>query len=337
MRKLLSLMVVGLFFLPYKITAQQHLFVINNDTALYDVDVENCTKKLIGYPGSFGDITFTPNGKLWGLSQGLVEINPLNGSTTVVGPGLVAASLEALDDSTLIAESGQKLFKISTKNGQVTYLDTIGYQSIGDLIHLDKAFYMTGYTPGGSALLVKILLNSNATSTISVTQVGNVTHTCMALGSATLSGTVNHILGFRANPVFGYDMVKICPYDGSYSVLCPGLFPEDPYGAASFYLPLQNPEPVSCNGPVGFNSTTAQKQTSSVSPNPFSQVINLIPLLDVQDNIYSVLIKDSFGRIVYERVVLTQNTLDLSSLQAGVYVLFLSHGNDQEQFKILKE
>lgn len=214
---------------------------------LYSFDITNCTRRFIGSTNQgFGDLAFTEDGRLWGIGGGrLYHIDTATAFTTFIGNTIGGVSLVGLDDSTLLIESGMKLYGIRTSDASYYYIDTIGYQATGDLTWYDDDLYMVtgaGMTNGG---VIRIELNSTYTAITNVTLIGSSMPSCEGAFTASFPGLYNSIVGFN-----GPNLVKICHINGTSEMLCPALNIGGTPGGAAMRLPTQNPKPTRCNPPM---------------------------------------------------------------------------------------
>ena len=97
-------------------------------------------------------------------------------------------------------------------------------------------------------------------------------------------------------------------------------------------VPAHNP----CPSTTGINSINISKTELSVYPNPFTDVIN-INLTNTSENT-SVKVTDQLGRVVFENQTNQPNevSFNLSSLNAGVYIITVTSGNNHYTRKIIK-
>lgn len=218
-------------------TCQNQIYATIAGGDLYSFDISNCTRQFIGSTGlGFGDIAFTPDGRLWGVISGqLYEIDPMNAAVSFVGQiGFETIALVALNDTTLLVEAGLNLYRINTNTATPTFVGNIGYGASGDLTWYDDDLYIV--TP-----LIRIELNDTYTQILDVEAVSLDVPVCEGAVTASFEDDFNAILGFN-----GEDLIKICQIDGSWELVCPDLNIGGTPGAASIRLPNQVPEPVSC-------------------------------------------------------------------------------------------
>ncbi|MBL7891751.1 MAG: gliding motility-associated C-terminal domain-containing protein [Bacteroidia bacterium] len=239
MKRKIAILLLTFYLQGY---SQQPIFVTIAGGDLYKLNLSNCSSKFIGSTGQgFGDIAFTPNGKLWGIVGGeLYHIDTTNANATSIGnTGVGAVSLVGLNDTTLLAEYGDKLYGINTIHATSYYIDTIGYQAAGDLTWYDNDLYMT---TGGQ--LIKMVLNSTYTAILSVDSINSLSNqipTCEGAATASFVCGYNSIIGFNADNVY-----KICQIDGTFQMLCPSIVMGGIPGGASIRLPVQIPQPTTC-------------------------------------------------------------------------------------------
>ena len=240
-----------LWVISFNAFSQQPIFFSDGFGKLYSCNLSNCSVRYIGEtgaaPSTFTDIAFTPDGRLWGIKAGaLYLIDTTTANTTFIGNlGVDGASLVDLNDSTLLIESYNKLYGINVNNGSSYYIDTIGYSADGDLTWYDDALYMvTAVIAPGNRGIVKLELNAANTAIVNITLLGDSIPESYAAVS-TFSCGYNVLVDF-SNSSTG-NVYKICPLDGSYTILCPNLLGDGAAaGAAAIRLPTQNPQPTSC-------------------------------------------------------------------------------------------
>jgi hypothetical protein len=316
------------FFFSFDIRAQQSVYATISGGDLYTIDLINCNRQFVGSTGyGFGDIAFTPNGKLWGIiNSNLYEIDTLTANSILVGnTGIGAVSLVALNDTVLLAEFGMKLYGINTNTASSYYIDTIGYSAAGDLTWFNSDLYMTDPT-----FLVKMVLNSSNTAFVSVTPVNlmiNPIPTCEGVVTATTAGNTVFIVGFSSG-----DAYKICPNDGSYQMLCSGINPVGTPGAAAIRLPSQQTPPCSL---TDIDSANSVSESFSVFPNPAnkSDLLNL-NLSSENNELVTVVISSLQGQDLFrlsERVEDGGIQIDLNSLglSSGSFLVCIYYGSER--------
>jgi hypothetical protein len=294
--------------------SQEPIFATIGGGDLYSFDLANCTRHFIGATGQgFGDIAFTPDGRLWGIVGGdLYRIDTATANATLIGfTNVQAVTLVGLNDSVLLAESQSILYGINTNNASSYYIDTIGYSASGDLTWYDNDLYML--TP-----LVKIVLNNTNTGILSVTSISQTIPTCEGAATSTFAGDFNAIIGFN-----GGDAIKICQVDGSYTPLCPALNPGGTPGAASIRLPAQSPLPVSCS------VESVQEQTKEnpfyIFPNPANSSIKISTSANAGN--FSYAIYNSFGQLIKSGTAELFSEIQTEHFSNGVYSIELKTGD----------
>jgi hypothetical protein len=209
-----------ILFISLQAFSQQPLFV--GDQYLYSLNITNCTSRFVGNSGViFYDIAFTPDGKLWGLSNtdGLYFIDTLTATPTfigeVIGQGI---SLVALNNSVLLSEFNDTLYGINVNNAQCYKIGIIAsndttFYATGDLSWYGNDLYMTTYNQ-----LIKIQLNNTFTSILNVTAINSVSNpipTFLGLATIIINGTEN-LVGFTGS----CDSYMLSPINGSFQLLC---------------------------------------------------------------------------------------------------------------------
>lgn len=300
---------------------QEPIFVTVTGGDLYSLDLANCTSTFIGATGQgFGDIAFTPDGRLWGIVGGnLYQIDTANADTTLIGfTGLQGVSLVDLNDSILLIEYEQDLYGIKNTDASSYLIGNIGYTASGDLSWYDNDLFMTA---GG--LLIKIILNETNTSIISSSPVNNINYpTIGGEGLVTASfGSINNLVTFS-----GVNAYQVCHLDGSYQTLCPTIvYPNGIPGAASIRMAIQNPEPTSCV--VSIQEQSIHYLRLQILPNPFSKQTTLQTdkvLANATLKLYN-----SLGQQVRQVNNISGQTVTLhrDNLTSGLYYLQLTQDN----------
>jgi hypothetical protein len=306
--------------------SQQQLFATISGGDLYSFTLEECSRTFIGSTGiGFGDIAFTPNGRLWGIAGGeLFEIDPVTASTTLVGPtGTNAVSLVGLNDSILLAENDLKLYAINTITANSSYIDTIGYQASGDLTWYDEDLYMTT-----APYIIKMTLNNAYTDILSVVPIGSDVPTCEGAFTASFDGDYNSIIGFN-----GGDLIKICQIDGSHSMLCPNLNFGGTPGAASIRLATQIPQPVNCS--TANIDGLVSDDSFLLFPNPVKHDLNI----QLQENNnFDFVIYNTVGQVIKAgQLEKNRSTINVSDLTNGIYILeFSSSVSRRQQYFVVE-
>jgi len=321
MKQFRQFILISLLLISSKTFSQEPIFATIGGGDLYSFDITNCTRQLIGSTGlGFGDIAFTPDGRLWGIAGGeLYQIDTATANSTLIGfTGVQTVSLVALNDSVLLGVYGMNLYGINIGNASPYYIDTIGYQPSGDLSWYDNDLYIV--TAGSQ--IVKIILNNTATAILSVTPIGSSIPTCEGAVTASFVGAYNSIVGFN-----GPNLIKICQIDGTYQNLCPNLNIGGTAGAASIRLPTQIPQPTSCSM-TGVENISAN-DLFSISPNPATNELNILINFRLQTHydIYNAL-----GQLVMSGILESEKTtIPLDNFREGLYSIELIADNKHER------
>lgn len=315
--------------------SQQTIFLSGNDNKLYNINLNNCLLTIVNDSPAMPDIAVTPDGNLWGYNGiKLWSINQTSGQTTQIAnsnPIAGTDSLVALNNSTLLFESGQYLWALNLTNAHATILGTIGYFA-KDFAWYDNNLFMS--TDNG--LLVKIILNesnSNVVSVIPVNSLSNPIPICEAIVTAAFEGHDNALVGFSENSAY-----KICPIDGSYTLLCQSLATQF-FGADSVRLSNQVNPPINCEQILSAIEITASHY--SAFPNPVGQ--NDIFQLHLDDEIgtqESINIFDLQGhRLISRKETLNAQNILFNmadySLPKGIYIIENFSNNKRRHLKLI--
>ncbi|MBL7718854.1 MAG: T9SS type A sorting domain-containing protein [Flavipsychrobacter sp.] len=308
-----------LFLLATGAGAQSSIFATIGGGDLYRIDLATCSRTFVGATGvGFGDIAFTTDGKLWGIAGGeLFQIDTTTGVATSVGQTWVGAiSLVGLNDTILLAEEQMKLYRINTNTAIAEYVDTIGYQALGDFTWYDNDLYMVST----GSQIVKIELDSAVTAIQSVTAIGSTVPGCEGAVTAEFTDDYNAIVGFS-----GEDAIKICQIDGSHQVLCPAINPGGTPGAASMRLATQMPEPTLCAVPAQVKSVYAHTRLE-VFPNPATHELRVT--MDVPGKC-DFRIYNAVGQVVLSGTLSDSRLpINISGLPNGFYTLEAHTGKE---------
>ncbi|MBP6312041.1 MAG: gliding motility-associated C-terminal domain-containing protein [Flavobacteriales bacterium] len=255
-------------------SAQDKVFVSTDQGGLYQVDIDACYTRTVGYsPVTFLDIAFTPNGRLWGiLGNALYEIDTTDASISLVGitPGFGTPGLVSFDNDVLLGERGGSLWGIRTIDGFAWPIAPIGFTVSGDLTWFEGKLYITANSP---FRLVRMDVAPDLSAVTNIEVMG-----LLGGGFGQWYGAnTTFVAPCAAEPYImlaldGVDVYKVSPVDASVQPLCLGLFIYGTHGAASFgesrdapVRDLRIPNVFSPNkdgsnelfGPI-FENTTAQ-------------------------------------------------------------------------------
>lgn len=219
-----------------RVMAQEKFIVSTDAGGLYEVDVDACHARLIGYsPVTFLDIAFTPDGRLWGtLEQNLYLIDTTDASATLIGssPGFRTPGLVQFNNDILLGEDDGWLHGIRTIDGSTWPIAPLGYYVSGDLTWYEGQLYITATGP---YRLVRMHVEPDLSAVTDIQVVG------------LLGGGVGQWYGANTTlrdpcapdpylmlALDRYDLYRVSPVDAGVQLLCPDLFPFGTHGAASF-------------------------------------------------------------------------------------------------------
>lgn len=151
----------------------QEFYTVHSNGNLSVVDIKNCEIRLISkltLPTAnsyIGDLTFTKDGKLYGVSiqGGVYEIEATTGSITEIGqlPNSKSAYNSMVSDANgliYIADSGGNLLTFDPSNSTFKLLGTIPFMAAGDLIFHKGQLYMASL----SNKLIEVNISNPASS-----------------------------------------------------------------------------------------------------------------------------------------------------------------------------
>lgn len=216
--------------------AQERIIVSTDAGGLYQVDVDACHARLIGYsPVTFLDIAFTPDGRLWGtLEANLYRVDTTDASISLIGasPGFRTPGLVQFNNDILLGEDNGWLHGIRTSDGSSWPIAPIGYTVSGDLTWYLGDLYITATGP---YRLVRMHVEPDLSAVTDIEVVG-----LLGGGSGQWYGANTTVQDPCASDPYlmlalnRYDLYRVSPTDASVELLCPNLFPYGTHGAASF-------------------------------------------------------------------------------------------------------
>lgn len=313
--------------------AQQKIYVSTYYTQLYSINLTDCSYQYIGTSAYFSDIAVTADGRLWGLDgSALYQIDTLTAASTLMDTmwGAGNAMVE-LDDSTLLIAGGTQLYKVNVNTGEESFIGGTGYSSAGDLTWYDNYLYLIGGDTAG-VRLIKIQLNSTNTAIVSSTPVSNTPIPgCYGAITAPFAGVPNLIVGFN-----GIDVYTICPFDATYKLLCPSIFPSISYeiqGAASVRLPIQSPLPGECI--LITSSNESLQYNFEINSNP---VIDKFEIPNTNSKIRCVEVYGVRGEKVFQSDLIPSTStlsVDVSFLNSEIFFVTVTDVNGNRVTKKL--
>lgn len=374
MKKLLYLLVLSLYFGNF-LVAQTYIggatYIVSSGNKLMIFNPDACSYNSVGslFADPFlraTDIAFTPNGKLYGIAkQSLVEIDTATGNATEIctyDPDQLTwfASLVALNDSILLSDAYDTLWRINIHDCSINRIGKIGYDPLigltseglhlppveikssdGDMTWLGRYLYTIS-----SGRLYRIYLNSEATAILSSVLISSpLLELPPSFGLTTTSrdfdGTElgsEQLLSFSEH---GGEVVMIDPTTGEFETYCYNS-PQTawPWGASvqpRTYIDTVVP-PIDTTG----TDTIPETDTSDVEPptsiNNFEEEGNLKiypnPVLSNSFTVQTdaIILKESRIRLLdlkgsevpisLQRIAQNKLLVTLSSLSgSGIFIL----------------
>lgn len=236
-------------FLGVESIAQQGLPIListaNGD--IYEVNIDSCTSRFICATNKpLYDIAYTPNGNLWGITvDTLYRIDTITGNAIPVKRYIGSGSLVSLNDSTLLIEHVQKIYKISTANADTTFVGQIGFIGDGDLTWYNDSLYMTG-----NGFLIRTILDSTFSSVKNVKTINDSLFHFSFPGLVTLNknDSSKTIVGFRNQKAY-----KVNLLDATFQEICAFTLNTTHviYGATNMVFPASRYPSTSIRNTVG--------------------------------------------------------------------------------------
>lgn len=323
LRPLFILTLFMLIFLANDAKAQDRVFVCAG-SKLFSVDVENCIVDLKGTSIYYTDIAFTTDNRLWGIDQygSIYKIDTVNADTTFMfNTGLYSSSLEGLNETSLLAISGESLYKIDLISGNTYNLGYIGYTPSGDMTWYDDHLYINANS------LVRIDLDTSSLTVNEVKKVGWYSYEGLdGYGLA----VDNFIDSTKVMLVFDkYDMYTVCQIDGSTRLKCSKLIDMWATGAAHMRYPKQNPKPEICYYVV---NPTDHVQFFINHFNKIITVYSSEEFLNLNISLFSM-----SGQKIrsYSKLNGTEFSFNVDNIAYGIYVLKIFNGTSIHSEKII--
>ncbi len=199
----------------------QQFTVISGDGALYRVNPEDCSASFLVYSASMTDITYTPDGQLWGIALfgQLLRINENNGQfvTEHAFPSayFYTALVAAPDGRIFTATDLGRLYSYDPATGTETFHGMIGYGSAGDLTFYQGQMIMA--STGNSMVVVDIdnppdsyvLMNFNVGGEI----FGIVTYVTDCINTVTYASNDNDRGGLFQVDFTTQELTLICEFN----------------------------------------------------------------------------------------------------------------------------
>lgn len=322
-KKVLNLTLLILFLMSNTVNSQNRVFVCAG-SKLFSVDAENCIADYKGSSSYFTDIAFTTDGRLWGINQygSVFKVDTLDADTTFMfNTNLYSTSLEGLNESHLLAVSGQSLYRIDLNSGNTLNLGNIGYSPSGDLAWYDDYLYLN------SNALVRIDLDTLSLNINEIKKVGWYAYEGLDSYGMAVSGFIDStkvMLAFDK-----YNMYTVCQIDGSTKLKCTNLIDMWASGAAHMRYAKQEPTPDICYHVV----------------EPSTDLQYFINHLDKVITIYS---SDSFSDLNislysmsgqkirnFSKVNGNEFSFNIDNLSYGLYILKINNGTNIQSEKII--
>jgi hypothetical protein len=312
-----------LILLSNSTKAQNRVFVCAG-SKLFSVDAENCIADFKGSSTYFSDIAFTTDGRLWGINQygSIYKIDTLNADTTFMfKTDLYSSSLEGLNESNLLAISGESLYKIDLISGNTLNLGYIGYTPSGDMTWYDDYLYLN------ASSLMRIHLDTLSLKVNEVKKVG--WHSYKGLDGYGLA-VDKFIDSTKVMLVFDkYDMYAVCQIDGSTRLKCTKLIDMWASGAAHLRYAKQDPIPEICyqvlnpTEDIQFFINHLNKVITIYSSEEFSNLdISLFSMSGQKIRNYSKLSGTEFS-------------FNIDNIAHGLYILKIINGSNIQSEKII--
>lgn len=298
----------------------------------------------LDYIDNFGDLTFTPNGKLYAIGQSKVaEIDTITGAVTVLCeiPFNNHPSLTYLSDSILLTDAKDSLWALNLNTCSFTSLGKIGYdpyyifsedgdtlliwtsvQSDGDLVWSGGKLYTVA-----QERLFRITLNATATAIESSVIVNDYSIKIPpSYGLATINGQEGEEI-----LAIGYDYLAsyiINPVSGTFDTFCYYTDFSGPAigGLTNRYLPITDTTVDSASAINELHN----KEDIVIFPNPSLNGEISVRLKDVKLNDVTVSLYDIYGRKIKADMTAIDQTQILlklpSSYSPGIYIIEIFTG-----------
>lgn len=318
-----TLLVFTLLLIMINVRAQNRVF-INAGSELFSVDAENCVAELKGTSTYFTDIAFTTDGRLWGISQygDIFKVDTMNADTTFMfNTDIYSTSLEGLNESNLLAVSGQSIYKIDLESGNTSNIGYIGCSPSGDITWYDDYLYLNANS------LIRIDLDLYSQNINDIKNVGWPSYEGLdgyGLAVSKFTDSTKVMLVFDTN-----DMYSVCQIDGSTRLRCEDLIEPWVSGAANMRYVKQEPTPEFCHHVV---EPTEEVQFFI---NQLSKVITVYSSEEFTDLSISLFSMSGQKIKYHSKVNGSEFSFDINNLAHGMYILKIINGSIVQSTKII--
>jgi gliding motility-associated-like protein len=227
-----------LLVISTKLISQKNSYACLNGYALYKLDVLQCDTQFVGFTSGVDltDIAVTPSGSLYGIDfYNLYKVDTLNASLTYianidVGGGGFNSLIALNDDYLLGIYTNSGIYKINTQNGSKFLVGYCHFFPAGDITFYKGCFFMADMTNS----LIKIKLNDNCTSIMSVENIGqmntatNTVYGILTVGDASCTEDNLKLFAFE-----DWRIYEVNPDNASCSLYCDSIYEYGALGATS--------------------------------------------------------------------------------------------------------
>ncbi|WP_288878903.1 T9SS type A sorting domain-containing protein [Pedobacter panaciterrae] len=339
--------------------AHEVIYIVNQECDLLTFDLEDCSYTNIGTFSSIcsageilTDITFTPNGKLYGINAfNVLEIDTITAETTPVCTYELPAflgypSLTFLNDSVLLTDANNTLWAINLYDCSIDSIGPLNYaqeyiyayatgeiidsasasRSDGDLTWYDGDLYAVA-----STILNRLTLNSAGTEIISTVRVNDTSikiPTCWGLVSIGEKQAGGAILAFGESPF----LLTLDPETGVMDTLCLPWPGTGPWGAASYTRYID----TVVDATTALHPEIKENLQIMVYPNP---VVNNVLYIETGNmSINGIFFYDKLGKRINVNLSNSYNDIAINlpeNLPPGIYILELIFNENAVRKKIV--
>jgi hypothetical protein len=228
----------------------------------------------------------------------------------------------------------------TTTNNGISLVDKVTGAAVTAGNYTPGKVYIATLSGTNSSSLAKFGFQVCVVNSTGTADVGLITATNANSVSDVYTGSAIHILEQKTGPLAGTS--------GAYSVSFDWTAPAKGTGAVNFYSVInavngngkESGDAVSAKVTSTFSeNTTAINESklnliSKIYPNPASNVLNIEGLSNTKD--LTVGIYNIIGQQIMNPT-LSQSSIDVSNLSAGIYVLRVSNGTQQEAITFTKQ
>ncbi|MES2865084.1 MAG: T9SS type A sorting domain-containing protein [Bacteroidota bacterium] len=312
----------------YAITNDKKIYQVNSDYSLNYICTAGPTQYLIN------DIAITPSGIMYGIAYNtLYQINLSNGSAIWIAdfpPNFYVSLVCSNDYELYMINSLQKtLYKYNVQTNVLTNVAYLGFETSGDLAYYQGHLIFQSYNDSGSMYMIKAF-NTQTNALIDVMCQPNY----FQLWGLTNYNACNGEIILAVNPA--NEFLEINLNTQSYTSF-PFFLPNSQtiFGLArsdEFLGSICQPEVLPDLNCMTLSLEEYSQSNFTVYPNPVDKEINIKSNSEISE----IQVYDAMGKLIKELKGNKLESLDVTNLSKGFYLLKVKSGDFFSTRKFLK-